>query len=86
MNELIAVLVGAVGPSGALIWFMYHTTSKTIPDIVAQHRLEIANLVQQFREDLSSERDLRRTIMAEVIRRATNTCPYGHDHHPHPPD
>lgn len=76
MDQLIAVLVGAVGPSGALIWFMYHTTTKTIPDIVLAHRAEVASLVCQFREDLGEERDLRRSLLAEVLAKTPYQCPH----------
>jgi hypothetical protein len=75
MDQLIAVLVGAVGPSGALIWFLYHTTTKTIPDIVSTHRAEVASLVVQFREDLREERELRRSLLAEVLSRVPYVCP-----------
>jgi hypothetical protein len=78
VDQLIAVLVGAVGPSGALIWFLYHTTTKTIPEIVAAHRAEVAALVTQFREDLREERELRRTLMAEILARAPYKCPHAH--------
>jgi hypothetical protein len=57
---------------------MYHTTIKTIPDIVASHRAEISELVSQFREDLREERDLRRTLMAEILARAPYKCPHAH--------
>jgi len=86
MNELIAVLVGAVGPTGGLLWFMYYTTTKTIPDIVADHRKELASLseshrkdlseiVMAFRNDLKEERLLRETLLKEVLERAPYACP-----------
>ena len=76
MDQLIAVLVGAVGPSGALIWYMYHTTTKTIPELVEAHRREIACLVEAFRVDIKEERELRRTLLQSVLERAPFICPH----------
>lgn len=75
MDQLIAVLVGAVGPTGGLLWFMYHTTARTIPDMVERHRAEIAVLVESFRTDLREERQLRETLLSQVIQRAEFRCP-----------
>ena len=79
MEQLIAVLVGSLGPTGALVWFMFHTTTNTIPNIVAQHRVEVADLVTQFRVDLTEERELRRTLLAEVLARAPYQCPFSEE-------
>lgn len=76
MDQLIAVLVGAVGPTGGLLWFMYHTTVKTIPDMVALHRVEVAGLVESFRVDLKEERELRETLLSQLLKQVAYTCPY----------
>ena len=105
MNELLAVLVGAVGPTGGLLWFMYHTTSITIPDIVSDHRKELAALslaqreeigriseshrhdmteiVMAFRADLKEERNLRETLLKQVLESAKFTCPMVNTEHTH---
>lgn len=67
MNELIAVLVGAVGPTGGLLWFMYQTTSKTIPDIVADHRKELAALALTQRQEIATIADNHRHDMTEIV-------------------
>jgi len=77
MEQLMAVLVGAVGPTGALIWFLFHTTAKTIPDIVEAQRKETSALVETFRVDLREERELRETLLRQVLERASYSCPHG---------
>ena len=80
MDQLIAVLVGAVGPTGGLLWFMYYTTAKTIPELVEHHRKETAILVESFRSDLKEERHLRETLLKQVLLRATFSCPHAPHH------
>jgi hypothetical protein len=83
MDQLISVLIGAAGPTGALVWFMYHTTTNTIPNLVEDQRKEMAALVESFRTDLREERVLRETLLREVLDRASDACPLKEQRHGH---
>lgn len=58
-NTLIATLVGAIGPSGALVWFLYHTTTKTFPELTKKADERLEKMIADFRADLAAEREHR---------------------------
>lgn len=45
---------------GFAIWYAYHTTTKTLPEMNAQHARTIETLVDAFRAEAKEQRDLYR--------------------------
>lgn len=47
-NELITQLVGSLGIAGVLVWFLYHTMTKTLPEKDKAHREEVKEITDKF--------------------------------------
>jgi hypothetical protein len=58
--ELIASLVGTVGVTGALCWYLYQTTAVTIPNLTEKHSQSIDKITERFTDTLKDEREYRR--------------------------
>ena len=41
--EPLNFLIGALGPTGLMAWWVFHTTKYTIPEIIKGHKEEMAN-------------------------------------------
>lgn len=52
-SELIVQLVSTVGVSGVLVWYLYHTTTKTIPDLAEKHSKSMESITERFTETLT---------------------------------
>ena len=52
-------LFGQMGIGGILCWYLYFTTSVLMPRLYDAQQSGIRQIVEQFREDLQSERGLR---------------------------
>lgn len=82
MNDLVLQLITALGPTGALVWYLWQTTSKTIPDLIAKHQTTMDNTITQFTKALEEERKARRSevdALKEFIRIEAG-CRYNKDH------
>lgn len=70
MDQLIATLASSLGVVGALVWYLYYTTSKTLPTIVKEHRESIAEVTNKFSDTLSetlhNEREHRKSEMIQL--------------------
>lgn len=51
-SETVVQLVGQLGVAGVLAWYLYHTTTKTIPDLTKQHNETMDNIVNKFSDTL----------------------------------
>lgn len=51
---------GNLTATAILGWYAWHTTTRTIPQLVADFRQELTALREAFREELASERELHR--------------------------
>lgn len=58
--ELITSLVGTLGVTGALVWYLYFTTSKTIPSLTKTHSETLDKITEKFGDTLKEEREYRR--------------------------
>lgn len=58
--ELITSLVGTIGVTGALVWYLYWTTAKTIPSLTTKHSETMERITDKFSATLREERDFRR--------------------------
>lgn len=92
-NELITQLVGSLGIAGVLVWFLYHTMTKTLPEKDKAHREEVKEITDKFSNtcDAITER-FSNTLKDERIYReqeinslkgwikAEARCRYNNDH------
>lgn len=51
-TEAVVQLVGQLGVAGVLVWYLYHTTTKTIPELTAAHNETMNNIVNKFSDTL----------------------------------
>lgn len=58
--ELISSLVGTIGVTGALVWYLYWTTAKTIPSLTTKHSETMERIADKFSDTLREEREFRR--------------------------
>lgn len=81
-EEIIVQLVAALGPSGALVWHLWHTTSNTIPTLVNTHRESMDAALDRFTKSLEDERKARNQEI-QALRdyiRVEAACRYNRDH------
>lgn len=48
IESLILKLISSLGVPGVLVWHLWHTTSKTIPDKDAAHKAEMTAVIDKF--------------------------------------
>ena len=53
-TELLTGIVSSLGIAGVLVWFLYHTTTKTIPEKDAAHRSDIKDISQKFSDTVTT--------------------------------
>ncbi len=58
--ELIASLCGTLGVTGALVWYLYYTTAKTIPRLTDKQSETMERITQKFSDTIRDDRDFRR--------------------------
>lgn len=83
--DVITQLVASLGPSGALVWFLWFTTSKTIPELTAKHTATIESISARFTKSIEEERTARReeiTSLKTWIREEAK-CRYNTDNPEH---
>lgn len=51
-SETVVQLVGQLGVAGVLAWYLYHTTTKTIPDLTKQHNETMDKIATKFSDTL----------------------------------
>jgi len=51
-SETIVQLVGQLGVAGVLAWYLYHTTTKTIPDLTQRHNESMEKIATKFSDTL----------------------------------
>ena len=66
--EILASLVGTLGVTGALVWYLYYTTARTIPRLTDKHGEVMDRISKDFSQTLREERDFRQQE-AESLRR-----------------
>jgi hypothetical protein len=52
-------IIGALGPTGILVWHLWYTTAVTLPRKDAEFRETLDKIVADFRAELKSEREAR---------------------------
>lgn len=93
-TEVISTLVSSLGVVGALVWYLYHNTTKTIPDLTKQFtesQEKIANkfaetqekTANNFADTMKDERVYRKqeiTALQNWIK-SEASCKYNADNH-----
>jgi len=51
-SETVVQLVGQLGVAGVLAWYLYHTTTKTIPELTKQHNETMDKIATKFSDTL----------------------------------
>lgn len=68
--DMIGSLVTTFGIGGALVWYLYWTTSKTIPELTKTHTDTTERIADKFVQSLVEEREARsRDLMEERVAR-----------------
>ena len=74
--EGLAQLFSSLGIGGVLVWYLYHTTTKTIPDLTTKHTTNIENVTNKFSDTLRDERTARREEIEELKSCLDRSCRY----------
>lgn len=80
--DVITSLVSTVGVTGALVWYLYHNTTRTIPDLTEKYTRSMEKVSDEFSSTLKEERVYRREEI-EALRtwiRNEAGCKYNADH------
>ena len=91
--DVITSLVSTLGVGGALVWYLYHNTTKTIPDLTRQHnesQEKIAKnfadtqekISERFASTLAEERHYRKEEIVALQQwiKSEASCKYNQDH------
>lgn len=65
LPKLPSLDFGNLTATAILGWYAWHTTTRTIPQLVADFRQELHELRETFRQELQAERETHRT---ELLR------------------
>jgi predicted PurR-regulated permease PerM len=93
-TEIISTLVSSLGVVGALIWYLYHNTTTTIPNLTKQYTesqervsQQFANTQKQITDNFSStlreEREYRKQEInaLQAWIKSEASCKYNQDRH-----
>jgi predicted PurR-regulated permease PerM len=91
-TELISTIVSSLGVVGALVWYMYHNTTTTIPNLTQQYTETQERLSEKFAdtqekittnfaETLREEREYRKQEIQSLQQWIRNeaACKYNRD-------
>ncbi len=59
-SEIITQVISSLGVVGALVWYLYFNTTKTIPELTRQHCDTMEKISDQFSSNLKEEREQRK--------------------------
>lgn len=76
-TDTLPQIIGQFGVLGVLIWYLYYTTTKTLPElnkihneqldkVVAVHDQSIKDITSKFTEALADERAARKEELEEI--------------------
>lgn len=64
--ELIVSLVGSLGVTGCLVWYLYYNTAVAIPRLTDKHAETMDKITERFTGTLKEEREYRRTELQDL--------------------
>jgi predicted PurR-regulated permease PerM len=81
--DLIASITSSLGVVGALVWYLYHNTTRTIPDLTDRYTSSIDKISQNFAETLKEERSYRKQEISSLQQwiKSEASCKYNQDMH-----
>ena len=82
--DIITSLISSLGVVGALVWYLYWNTTRTIPELVRQHSETMDKISSNFTVNLREEREQRRQELEllKVWIKTEASCKF---HEPKPP-
>jgi len=80
--DVITSLVSTLGVVGALVWYLYHNTTKTIPDLTEKYTKANEKIATDFANTLKEERQYRREEINSLKTwiHTEASCRYNRDH------
>ncbi|HBJ35584.1 MAG TPA: hypothetical protein DDZ51_12720 [Planctomycetaceae bacterium] len=60
-SDVITQVISSLGVVGALVWYLYFNTTKTIPELVKQHSDTMERISNNFTTNLKEEREQRKS-------------------------
>lgn len=91
--DAMSGIVSSLGVLGVLVWYLYYTTTKTLPDlnkshneamqnIVIKHNESVKQITDSFEKSLLDERNDRRQELDTLKQwiKAEASCQYNRDH------
>jgi len=80
-TDLISSLISTIGVGGVLVWYLYHTTSKTMPELTDKFLASQERIASEFSNSLRDEREYRHAEMdaLKVWIRTEALCKYNKD-------
>jgi predicted PurR-regulated permease PerM len=91
-TDLITTIVSSIGVVGALVWYMYHNTTTTIPNLTKQYTESQERVAERFAttqekiatnfaETLKEERDYRKQEIQALQHwiKSEAACKYNSD-------
>lgn len=91
--DAIGGIISSLGVVGALVWYLYHNTTKTIPEmqqryldsqkeIVAIHTASHERISDEFARTLAEEREYRKQEITQLKTwiETEASCKYNRDH------
>lgn len=67
MTEIIVQLVANLGVTGVLVWYLWHTTTKTMPDLMKEHKTQVAELAAHQSELATQHTAAAKQMSAEFL-------------------
>lgn len=75
-SELIVQLITALGIPGVLVWYLYHTTTKTIPELTKTHSEGMKEVTKAFTDTLKDERSAREREITALQNALPKICTF----------
>ena len=75
-SNLVVQVISQLGISGVLAWYLYHTTTKTIPDLCSNHQKAIDNMQKQYVDSLEKNREALQREIAAVQQGLPVVCKF----------
>jgi predicted PurR-regulated permease PerM len=93
-TEVVSTLVSSLGVVGALVWYLYHNTTTTIPNLTKQYTESQERVSERFAETqkaitdnfsatLREEREYRKQEIGALQQwiKSEASCKYNQDRH-----
>lgn len=62
-----AFITGFIAMTGAVVWFLRHIVTVTIPDLTKTHQTTISELTKTFHEEMAAERNTAHAQHRDIL-------------------